>query len=107
LGFGVWGFVFGVWVLGPNPQSPIPNPQSPFTNYQLAIKFIINNKLKKFYSFLNMKFLFCILFINFVDKSISFIYRVKSLNNLQKSLRMLSKDELFLQNVHGDTHFLI
>ena len=53
-----------------------------------------------------MKFLFCILFINFVDKSISFIYRVKSLNNLQKSLRMLSKDELFLQNVHGDTHFL-
>jgi len=27
LGYGGWGFVFGVWGLGPNPQSPIPNPQ--------------------------------------------------------------------------------
>jgi hypothetical protein len=23
---------FGVWGLGPNPQSPIPNPQSPIPN---------------------------------------------------------------------------
>jgi len=32
LGFGVWGCGFGVWVFGPNPQTPIP--KSPIPNPQ-------------------------------------------------------------------------
>jgi len=30
---------FGVWVMGPNPQTPIPNPQSPIPN---EVKSLIN-----------------------------------------------------------------
>jgi len=41
MGVGVGGWGFGVWVLGPNPQSPIPNPQSPIpfiTIFSINIK---------------------------------------------------------------------
>jgi len=41
LGGWVWGF--GVWGLGPNPQSPIPNPQSPIPRKNFKSKKYLDN----------------------------------------------------------------
>ena len=46
MGIGDWGLG-----IGPNPQSPIPNPQSPIPNPQY-----INNIIKYYYIFLNLKY---------------------------------------------------
>ena len=53
-----------------------------------------------------MKLFFYFLFSNFIVYTNSFIYKVKSLSYLQKSLRQLSSDVSFLHYINGDSRYL-
>ncbi|MEE3444537.1 MAG: hypothetical protein VZQ49_06785, partial [Methanobrevibacter sp.] len=54
MGYGVGGLVFGVWGIGPKPQSPIPNPQSPIPNPHFILFVFYQDKI----NIKNIKILF-------------------------------------------------
>ena len=53
-----------------------------------------------------MKIFIYILFINYIINVNSFLYKVKSLSYLKKSLRLLSSDNSFLHYIYGDSRYL-
>jgi len=53
-----------------------------------------------------MKLFFSIIFSIFLINVNSFIYKVRSLSYLRKTLRILSSDNSFLHYINGDSHYL-
>jgi len=81
---------FGVWVLGPNPQSPIPNPQSPIPNPHLSSLFKLKN-----------------LVFQKIIKNIKFINKMADSNNILKSSNIEEENKLkaaylFLTNEYNN-----
>ena len=53
-----------------------------------------------------MNFFIFFLFTIYIIKINSFLYKVKSLSYLKKSLRILSSDDSFLHYIYGDSRYL-